>query len=177
MYLPISFPICLVSLPGCLSPWLRPTVPVSHLEKKQIEILTFWEDQLLLTLSGQSGSGPRFHSSRSLAPSSLFTAAHSGDTFAAVSLGGSCCFLGFFRGLGSRLLGAGGGAPAPASSTISEEIAEIVEDPEDSGLGGESWSSALPWMLAGGSPSGLFLRMEGLGEPGTSRSGSEGCWF
>ena len=132
----------------------------------------------LPTLSGQSGSGPLFHSRRSLAPSSLLTAAHSGETLAAVSRGGNCCFRGFFRGLGSRLLGAGGGAPVPASSTISEEIAEIVEDPEDSGLGGESWSSALPWMLAGGSPSGLFLRMEGLGEPGTSRSGSDGCcWF
>ena len=130
----------------------------------------------LLTLSGQSGSGPRFHSRRSLAPSSLLTAAHSGDTFAAVSLGGSCCFRGFFRGLGSRLLGAGGGAPAPASSTISEEIAEMVDDPEDSGLGGESWSRALPWMFgAGASPSGRFLRMEGLGEPGTSLSGSDGC--
>ena len=52
----------------------------------------------------------------------------------------------------------------------------MVDDPEDSGLGGESWSSALPWMFgAGGSPSGRFLRMEGLGEPGTSRSGSDGC--
>ena len=41
----------------------------------------------LRTLSGQSGSGPLFHSILSLAPSSLFTAAHSGEMLVAVSLG------------------------------------------------------------------------------------------
>jgi len=95
-----------------------------------------------------------FHSSLSLAPSSLFTAAHSGEMFVAVSLGGSCCFRGLFLGDGSRL-GVAITGPALASSTISEEMAEIVEEPLDSGRGGESCRRAVPLMCEGGSPRGV----------------------
>ena len=71
-----------------------------------------------LTLPSQSASGLVFHSSLSRAPSSLLTVAHSGLTAVLDSLGGSCCFLGFLRGLGSRL---GGGCCAGGSSPDSPE--------------------------------------------------------
>merc|ERR1719234_1177634 len=90
-----------------------------------------------LTLPSQSASGLVFHSSLSLTPSSLLTVAHSGLTLVLDSLGGICCFLGFFLGLGSML---GGGCCAWFSSPDSpgsEDVAEMVDDPLDSGLGGE----------------------------------------
>ena len=45
----------------------------------------------------------------------------------------------------------------------------MVEEPLESGLGGElgEVSIAVPLMGVTASVSGLFLRMEGLGEPGT----------
>ena len=135
----------------------------------------------VLTLPSQSASGRVFHSSRSRTPSSRFTVAHSGDTLVAASRGGSCCFRGFFRGLGSMLAGAGGGwawASSP-DSPGSEEVAEMVEEPLDSGRGGEvgEVSSAVPFTgVTAGSVSGLLRRIEGRGDPGTGLSAASwGC--
>ena len=53
----------------------------------------------------------------------------------------------------------------------SEEVAEIVDDPLDSGLGGEPGEARTAAPLTGltttASLSGLLRRMEGRGEPGT----------
>ena len=60
----------------------------------------------------------------------------------------------------------------------SEEVAEIVDDPLDSGLGGEPGEARTAAPLTGltttASLSGLFLNIEGRGEPGTVLSVSPG---
>ena len=55
-------------------------------------------------------------------------------------------------------------------------MAEIVEDPLESGLGGEEGEvrRAVPLMGVTASLSGLFLSMEGRGDPGTVLSVSPG---
>lgn len=121
-----------------------------------------------LTRPSQSGSGLVFHSSRSLAPSSLLTAAHSGDMFVVVSLGGSCCLRGFFLGDGSIVgVGVGGGCSSPDSGGR-EDVADIVDEPLESGRGGEPGdvSNCVPF-IGVTSPSGRFLSIDGLGDPGT----------
>jgi len=91
----------------------------------------------LRTLPSQSGSGLVFHSSRSLAPSSPLILAHSGEIFVVVSLGGSCCFLGFFLGEGSIVgVGVGGGCSSPERAG-NDDVADIVDEPLESGRGGE----------------------------------------
>ena len=55
-------------------------------------------------------------------------------------------------------------------------MAEIVEDPLDSGLGGElgdARMAPLTGVTMAASVSGLLRRMEGRGEPGTALSASE----
>ena len=56
-------------------------------------------------------------------------------------------------------------------------MAEIVDDPLDSGLGGELGEARMAAPLTGvttaASLSGLLRRIEGLGEPGTVLSASE----
>lgn len=124
-----------------------------------------------LTLPSQSGSGLVFHSRRSLAPSSLLTAAHSGDMFVVVSRGGNCCLRGFFLGDGSIVgVGVGGGCSSPDRAGR-DEVADMVEEPLESGRGGEPGdvSSCVPFMGVM-SPSGRFLSIDGLGDPGTDFS-------
>ena len=56
-------------------------------------------------------------------------------------------------------------------------MAEIVDDPLDSGLGGElgevRMAAPLTGVTTAASLSGLLRRIEGLGEPGTVLSASE----
>ena len=72
--------------------------------------------------------------------------------------------------------GAGGAGCSSPDSAGREEVAEMVEEPLESGRGGELGEVriAVPLIGVTASLSGLFLRMEGRGEPGTVLSDSEG---
>ena len=72
------------------------------------------------------------------------------------------------------LAGAGGGGCSSPERAGKDEVAEIVEEPLESGLGGEEGEvrMAVPLMGVTASLSGLFLSMEGRGEPGTVLSAS-----
>ena len=75
---------------------------------------------------------------------------------------------GFFLGEGSIVgVGVGGGCSSPDRAGR-DDVADIVEDPLESGLGGEPGDvrSCVPF-IGVTSPSGRFLRIDGLGEPGT----------
>lgn len=88
--------------------------------------------------------------------------------FVVVSLGGSCCLRGFFLGEGSIVgVGVGGGCSSPDRAGR-EDVAEMVEEPLESGRGGDPGdvNSCVPF-IGVRSPSGRFLSMEGLGDPGT----------
>ena len=103
----------------------------------------------------------------------LADVAHSGDTLATLSRGGNCCFLALLRGDGSTL--AAGAAWSSPDSPGSDEVAEMVLLPLDSGLGGGLVSRVVPFTLSGWVWSGLLRRMEGRGEPGTGLVSSLAC--
>ena len=80
---------------------------------------------------------------------SVVPAAHSGEMLVLVSLGGICCFRGFFLGEGSILGGAGGAGCSSPDRAGREEVAEMVEDPLESGLGGDEGEVRMAEPLTG----------------------------